>query len=67
MILAAIAEAQVAGARLAQACRLVGISARTVERWRSAPDADDGRWAVVLAHALLTSARDRRAVELVSA
>jgi predicted dehydrogenase len=30
-------------------------------------NADDGRWAVVLAHALLTSARDRRAVELVSA
>ncbi len=30
-------------------------------------DADDGRWAVVLAHALLTSARERRSVELVSA
>ena len=30
-------------------------------------DVDDGRWAVVLAHALLTSARERRTVELVSA
>jgi UDP-N-acetylglucosamine 3-dehydrogenase len=30
-------------------------------------NADDGRWAVVLAHALLTSAKDRRTVELVSA
>ncbi len=34
---------------------------------RPVVDVDDGRWAVVLAHALLTSARDRRAVELVSA
>ena len=34
---------------------------------RPVVDVDDGRWAVVLAHALLTSARDRRTVELVSA
>jgi predicted dehydrogenase len=34
---------------------------------RPVVDVEDGRWAVVLAHALLTSARDRRAVELVSA
>jgi len=34
---------------------------------RPVVNADDGRWAVVLAHALLTSAKDRRAVELVSA
>jgi predicted dehydrogenase len=30
-------------------------------------DAEDGRWAVVLAHALLTAAREQRTVELVSA
>lgn len=43
MILAAIAEAQASGARLEPACRVVGISARTVERWRTNPDGDDGR------------------------
>src|SRR5512134_3875918 len=43
VILAAIAEAQLRGARLAQACRVVGISARTVERWRARPGGDDGR------------------------
>jgi UDP-N-acetylglucosamine 3-dehydrogenase len=30
-------------------------------------DGEDGRWAVVLAHALLTAAREQRTVELVSA
>src|SRR6187401_1518755 len=34
---------------------------------RPVVDGDDGRWAVTLAHALLTAARERRAVELVSA
>lgn len=43
MILAAIVEAQASGTRLAPACRVVGISARTVERWRARPDGDDGR------------------------
>jgi putative transposase len=43
VILAAIAEAQSSGAGLAPACRVVGISARTIERWRAQPDADDGR------------------------
>jgi len=43
VILAAIAEAQAHGARLAQACRVVGISARTVERWRARPEGDDRR------------------------
>jgi putative transposase len=43
VILAAIAEAQLRGARLAQACRVVGILARTVERWRARPAGDDGR------------------------
>ena len=43
MILSAIAEAQSAGARLAPACRVVGISARTVQRWQQQPDGDDQR------------------------
>ena len=43
MILAAIAQAQESGARLQEACRVVGISARTVERWRDQPEGDDGR------------------------
>jgi predicted dehydrogenase len=34
---------------------------------RPVVDVDDGRWAVVVAHALLTSARERRTVELVPA
>lgn len=34
---------------------------------RPVVDGDDGRWAVVLAHALLTAAREQRTVELVSA
>ena len=38
-MLSAITAAQRAGARLAPACRIVGISARTVERWRGKPGA----------------------------
>jgi putative transposase len=43
MILDAIEEAQRGGARLTAACSVVGISARTVERWRERPDGDDRR------------------------
>ena len=43
MMLAAIAEAQSAGARLAQACRVIGLSIRTIERWRNEPERGDGR------------------------
>lgn len=43
MILAEIAKAQSAGARLEKICDVLGISARTVERWRLAPEADDER------------------------
>jgi transposase InsO family protein len=39
-ILALIEEAVLAGARQKPACQLVGLSARTVERWRVGPDAD---------------------------
>lgn len=43
MILALIAEAEAAGARLAPACRVVGLSIRTLERWRRTPDSEDQR------------------------
>jgi putative transposase len=43
MILALLAEAQAAGARLLPACRVVGLSLRTVERWRRVPDGEDAR------------------------
>ena len=43
MILALLAEAQAAGARLAPACRVVGLSTRTVERWQREPGGEDDR------------------------
>jgi transposase InsO family protein len=43
MILALVSEAQSAGARLCSASRLVGLSARTIERWREDPNAEDRR------------------------
>lgn len=43
MILAAVMEAEAAGARLEKACELLGLSLRTIERWRRNPDADDAR------------------------
>jgi len=43
MILALLAEAETAGARLRAACDVLGLSARTVERWRARPDGDDRR------------------------
>ncbi len=39
-IQALIEEAVLAGARRGPACRLMGLSVRTVERWRVGPDAD---------------------------
>src|SRR6185312_7476657 len=38
-----IGKARSSGARLSAACKIAGISARTIERWRSAPHADDRR------------------------
>jgi len=43
LILAAIGKAQSSGIRLKQACQVAGICARTVQRWRRNPDADDRR------------------------
>jgi putative transposase len=43
MMLAALTEAQAAGASLGAASKLVGLSKRTVERWRLDPDGSDKR------------------------
>lgn len=43
MMLAALSDAQIAGARLGAACRVVGVSARTIQRWKRHPDGDDQR------------------------
>jgi putative transposase len=43
LILEAISEAQSSGARLDQACKTAGISARTIERWRARPGGGDLR------------------------
>jgi putative transposase len=43
VILANVAEAVAAGARLAAACKVVGVDVRTVQRWRAKPDLVDGR------------------------
>lgn len=43
MIMAAVAAAQRDGACLARACAALGISVRTVERWRRQPDSEDLR------------------------
>ena len=43
MIVDLVGQAQTSGARLKPACDLLGISARTVERWRSHPQVGDRR------------------------
>jgi transposase InsO family protein len=43
MILGWIDEAQAAGARLAPACRVVGLDPRTIQRWRTQQGGDDRR------------------------
>ena len=43
MILAAVNEAQIAGARLRPASQVIGVSARTIQRWQRHPDGDDRR------------------------
>ena len=44
MIVDLISEAQASGARLGPACRVLGISPRTIERWRAEPGAGDRRY-----------------------
>jgi putative transposase len=43
VILAALNEAQLAGARLGAVCQVIGVSARTTQRWKRHPDGDDRR------------------------
>lgn len=43
MIGAAISEAVTSGARLESACRMVGLSARSFQRWMKDPEGQDGR------------------------
>jgi transposase InsO family protein len=43
VILAALHEAQIAGARLHAACQVIGVSARTIQRWERYPEGDDRR------------------------
>jgi len=43
MMLELIAEAQASGARLRPACQVLGLSARTIERWRLDPETGDRR------------------------
>jgi putative transposase len=43
VILAALNEAQMGGARLHVACQVIGVSARTIQRWKRHPDVDDRR------------------------
>jgi putative transposase len=43
VIVAALHDAQRAGARLHAACQVIGVSARTIQRWTRHPDGDDRR------------------------
>lgn len=60
-IVAMIAQAVVAGARLASACGIVGLSLRTLQRWKLAGAVPDGRTIRVQqpAHALTAAERER--------
>jgi len=60
-IAAMIAQAVVAGARLGTACDIVGLSLRTLQRWKLAGAAPDGRTIRVQqpAHALTAAERER--------
>jgi putative transposase len=43
VILPLVAEAESTGAGLGSACEIVGVSLRTIQRWRARPDGDDRR------------------------
>jgi len=60
-ILAMIADAVAAGARLARACEIIGLSLRTLQRWKLAGAAPDGRTIRIQqpAHALTAAERER--------
>jgi putative transposase len=60
-IAAMIAQAVAAGARLGRACEIVGLSLRTLQRWKLAGAAPDGRTTRLQqpVHALTAQERDR--------
>jgi hypothetical protein len=43
VIVAALHAVQMAGARLGAACQVIGVSARTIQRWKRLPGGDDRR------------------------
>ncbi|MEK7447139.1 MAG: helix-turn-helix domain-containing protein [candidate division NC10 bacterium] len=61
MTLELIDEAERSGARLAAACEALGVSARTVERWRSDPS-EDQRCGPTTAPANTLTPEERREV-----
>jgi putative transposase len=67
VILAALAEAQDAGARLEPACEIVGVPPRTIQRWRANPGADDRRSGPRhRAHNAFTPAQEARVVKVLT-
>ncbi len=62
MILSIVDEAVQAGARLRVACRELGLSVRTIERWRSQSGGDDGRKGPLTAPANKLSEAERQQV-----
>ena len=61
MIVDLVDEAVAHGARVEPACEVLGVSTRTVERWRKEPDAEDRRQGprTTPAHALTRAERER--------
>lgn len=55
-------EAVSAGARMGAACRLVGLSRRTLERWRAQNVGDDGRAGPIQSPSHKLTAQERQAV-----
>lgn len=67
MILAAVSEARQAGARLSRCARVVGIDARTLQRWRCHPDGEDARKGPVTSpHNRLSDAERQEVLALVT-
>ena len=61
-ILSLVEEAQAAGARLRAACDVVGVAARTLQRWRRVGGGDDGRHGPKTAPANKLSESERQKV-----
>lgn len=61
-ILSLLDEAQAAGARLRAACDIVGVDARTIQRWRRVGGGDDGRHGPKTAPANKLSESERQEV-----